>query len=493
MNYKRKSARVMAALLCSLMLLTSCGDENTTQNDTQSGEITSAPAETKPVDALDARMDVDDGLGTKDFGGRTFRIFGDDACPDYYIMDSMTGDAMDDAVYQRNLEITERFNVKLEAKVFFENDLVTNLKTSVLAGEDEYQLFAGHIIYAGGAVADGLYYNWYDIPNIDFSKPWWSNSNVEDLTYDGKAFLAMGDFAMSTIGSTYCMYYNKGIAADYDQPDFYGIVNDGSWTIDKVTEISKGIYRDINGDGAKDVDDLYGMTLWSRTPLNAFLWAFGDKIATKQSDGTIALDYYDDKFVDIFEKMYEICFNSEGIYQTNDNKKSDDITTMFTSNRALLFPDLFDTAATKLRDFETDYGILPYPKWDEAQDGYYTMVDGGHEGLAVPFTVKDVDFVGTIIEALNAESYKRTVPVYYDIVLKTKGSRDEESVAMLDMIFESRIFDFGYVYGKTLGPAFWPQDLIGKNSSDIVSYYESKHGAFDTHMADVFAFFEDYE
>ena len=165
---------------------------------------------------------------------------------------------------------------------------------------------------------------------------------------------------------------------------------------------------------------------------------------------------------------------------------------MFTNNQVLFMPNTFLVATTALRDFTTDYGIIPYPKWDEAQEGYYTMVDGGHEGMAIPVSVSDVDFVGTIVEALNAESYKRTVPVFYDIVLKTKGSRDEESVAMLDMIFAGRVFDFGYVYGE-FGAAFWVQNLIEKKSADIASYYEKNHKSYDIRIADAIEFFEEYE
>ena len=31
-----------------------------------------------------------------------------------------------------------------------------------------------------------------------------------------------------------------------------------------------------------------------------------------------------------------------------------------------------------MRDLETDYAILPCPKWDEAQQNYYTYVEGSH-------------------------------------------------------------------------------------------------------------------
>ncbi|MBQ8577097.1 MAG: hypothetical protein IJ449_03895 [Clostridia bacterium] len=490
---------LLSALLCCVLAAASCGGDGTGGAETGTvpvGGETDVTAETEEMDALAARMNVDDGLETVDYEGRTFRIIGDDACEDYYIQDEETGDSLDDAVYARNLAVTDRFNIVLEAAVFVESDMVTKLKNSVMAGDDEYQLFAGHIIYAGAAVCDGLYYNWYEVPHIDFSKPWWSDSNIEDLTYDGKAFIAMGDFALTTIDSTYCVYYNKELAANYDLPDLYALVNDGKWTLDKLTEISKDVYRDVNGDSKAGSEDLYGFAIWARSPINTFLWSFGEKLGKKQDDGTVVLDYYNDKVVEIYQKLNDFSWNSEGVYLDTvsvSGTNTDNVAMeMFTNNQVLFMPNTFLVATTALRDFTTDYGIIPYPKWDEAQEGYYTMVDGGHEGMAIPVSVSDVDFVGTIVEALNAESYKRTVPVFYDIVLKTKGSRDEESVAMLDMIFAGRVFDFGYVYGE-FGAAFWVQNLIEKKSADIASYYEKNHKSYDIRIADAIEFFEEYE
>ena len=120
------------------------------------------------------------------------------------------------------------------------------------------------------------------------------------------------------------------------------------------------------------------------------------------------------------------------------------------------------------------------------------MFDGGHEGITIPVSVAGPDFVGTITETLNAENYKGTIPVYYDIVLKNIWSRDEESVAMLDMIFAGRVFDFGYVYGE-FGAAFWPQFLIEMKSSDIASYYEKTHKNYGKKIADAIFFFDEYD
>ncbi|MGM9625827.1 MAG: hypothetical protein ACI3XM_08980, partial [Eubacteriales bacterium] len=222
MYQQKVSLVLLSAMLCTILAaVPSCGGDgasDTEQTKAADTKTADEAVQTEEPDALEARRNVDDGLGNTDFGGKTFRIMGDDGYEDYYTQDGETGDVLDDAVYARNLAVSDRFNITLEATVFPEDQLITKLKSSVMAGDDEYQLFAGHIIYAGQAVCDSLYLNWYTVPHIDFTKPWWAPSTIEDLTYDGKAFIAIGDYALSAVDSAYCVYYNKQIASDYDLP-----------------------------------------------------------------------------------------------------------------------------------------------------------------------------------------------------------------------------------------------------------------------------------
>lgn len=492
MKIKQLISLLLTAAIIAAVCVTAvaCSDSASDDSSAQSSSVSdTAPAEEK-VDSLAARRDVPDNVETVDYEGRSFHIIGDDACTDWYTREEMTGDVLEDAIYQRNLDVTERFNISIDAVVYEESSQPGMLKKSVLAGDDAFQLYAGHIIYAGQAVGDDLYHNWYDIPSVDFSRPWWSQSTVEDLTYASKAFLAMGDFALTTIDSTYAMYFNKQLAENYDLPDMYDLVNDGKWTADKLIQLSANVYTDLNGNGASDQEDQFGYAIWARSPVNVYLWAFGEKLCKKQSDGTMQLDYYNNKVVDIYNKLYDLHWVSAGTY-TDINPNENVAQKIFLNNQVLFYPHMFTFAARELRDFETDYGIIPYPKWDEVQDSYYTMVDGGHEALAIPASVQDTEFVGKIIEVLCAESWKRVVPTYYDIVLKTKGSRDEQSVAMLDRIFEKRVFDFGYVYG-VFGAAFWVQFLIYDKSADIASYYEKNHKSYDKRMEQVFEYFDEY-
>ena len=205
----------------------------------------------------------------------------------------------------------------------------------------------------------------------------------------------------------------------------YDLVYAGDWTIDKEMELSTGVYTDTNGNGSRDKEDLYALSTSTKSAANAYLWALGKKIATQQPDGTYEISYFDEKMVSVMEKLYQMYYETDQVFFEQNHLTM----TVFEPGQALFADGMFGQATSTLREVEFDYGIIPYPKWDTAQTSYYTSVDGGHEGLAVVRSITDPEFVGTILEVLCAESWKKTVPAYYDTALKYKGARDYESIA----------------------------------------------------------------
>ena len=486
------------ALLLSLCMLAGCfvscsetPEQETagTDPDAPSADQTAPEEVPEPdKDSLEAREDVSDDLPEKDFGGKTFCVAGDNGYEEYYLTAEQNGEVVNDAVWLRNQTVTERFNFTLDANVFDEGSITGNVKNSVLAGDDAYQLIAGHIIYLGMAAVDKIMYDMRELPYIDFTRPWWSSSTTDDLTYKGMTFIGIGDFALSAVAETYCMFYNKSIAADHSLPDMYDLVYAGDWTIDREIELSEGVYTDLNGDGQRDKGDLYALSTSTKSAANAYLWALGKKIASQQPDGTYEISYFDEKMVSVMEKLYQMYYETDQVYF----EVSHNPLVAFEPGLALFADGIFGQATSTLRDVEFDYGIIPYPKWDTAQEKYYTSVDGGHEGLAVVKSITDPEFVGIVTEVLCAESWKKTVPAYYDTALKYKGARDYESIAMIDMIMESRVFDLGYVYGGW-GPVFWIQYLLEAKSMDISSYYQKNHKVFDKYMEKIYKAFDEYE
>ena len=162
-------------------------------------------------------------------------------------------------------------------------------------------------------------------------------------------------------------------------------------------------------------------------------------------------------------------------------------------SRAVFANGTLNHSRSSLADMTDEIGFLPYPKWDEAQKEYHTLVDGSHQALAVPTTVGDPDMVGAVTEVLNAESWKTVVPAYYDVALKVKATRDLESVEMIDLVVNSRKFDFGYIYDGWSGPSFILSGLVQGKNSDFESTYASKEKAILNHYDTVIEFFENYE
>jgi len=88
-------------------------------------------------------------------------------------------------------------------------------------------------------------------------------------------------------------------------------------------------------------------------------------------------------------------------------------------------------------------------------------------------TVQDRERNGIILEALTAKSKYTLIPEYYERTLQRKVSRDSESEAMLDIIFNSHVYDPGYVYN--IGEYAWDIIMMTmRQNRDIVSLYEKR-------------------
>lgn len=217
----------------------------------------------------------------------------------------------------------------------------------------------------------------------------------------------------------------------------------------------------------------------------------------KNQAGDVELVYHNAKTGEMVQKLCSFFFDNDAIQ--NQNEDADFPTPVhsysldrFIDGRAVFINNEIFASIEYLRDMKDDYGILPYPKWDENQDKYYTMVDGSHDVLAVPITVSDPERTGIITEALCAESYKQVVPAYYETALKTKYTRDDESIAMIDMIVNSRVFDLGYVYDGWKGASFIFADLVSKNNPNFESKWASSESAITKYYQSVIDYFENY-
>jgi hypothetical protein len=141
------------------------------------------------------------------------------------------------------------------------------------------------------------------------------------------------------------------------------------------------------------------------------------------------------------------------------------------------------------------YSILPYPKWDSAQELYLTNADDKFQVFSIPKTASDTEFIGTIFEAMSAESYKSVYPAYYDVALKGKYSSDPMTANMIDLIMSGRKFEFSFQFGKDhfLRMPYLFRDLLLTPTLKLASKWATVQKHFNKKKDDLYSLFADEE
>ena len=182
---------------------------------------------------------------------------------------------------------------------------------------------------------------------------------------------------------------------------------------------------------------------------------------------------------------------------------SADVRDMFKTDHGLFyFGPLYSTAY--MRDMNSDFGVLPIPKYSTDLD--YKSAVSVFEGslIAVPMTVQNTEMVGVILEAMSAESMYTVVPSLYETVFKDKSTRDAESVDMLDIIFDSMAYDVGHYYDLASFPDHFLR-ITGSvhdnnvntgypaRTSNIASFYEQYEGKLKNAMEDLIEIIDEWK
>ncbi|MBQ8640717.1 MAG: extracellular solute-binding protein [Clostridia bacterium] len=480
----------LSCLFLALLMLASCGapaaDETTadTSADTAAAE-TETVAET---DSLEARQAVTDDLGEHDFGGEDYRMLIQERWLGYHQVEELTGDVLNDAIYTRNSTVEERFNVNLTMIGEAYDVQMQSIKNAVISGNDEYDLYLGHSVYSGDLAVQGYLLNLHDL-DIDFTKPWYPSDAVENLTVNGKMFLAASDVCLSLAANTYCYYFNKDLVTDYGLEDPYTVVSEGKWTIDYLLQNVATIYTDANGDGIVANEDIYGFATEKTNSLVPYYYAFEIDTVELTKEGVNIIFDKNEKNIDAVEKLRTLLYGSQGSYAyTGDGAYTSGADLFVIQNTIFAVSKLGDSANWFREACDFDYGIIPYPKYTEEQENYYTVAGGSINSSAIPITAGRTELISTIYAAMAAESWKILIPQYYDVVLKYKGARDETSTAMIDLILDGRNLDFEFIYDGFKGYMYDLSDIckggttvpayVASTSNAVTTYYETIRDMF---------------
>lgn len=449
------------SLLLALLLsanIVSCGTG--TQhgaNTSGSDDVTTEPeSTTEPVDPASVLE-----LPDSDFKGREFRVLGNDGDRDQWdnfeiFSEAENGEVVNDAVFRRNRAIEEKYNVKIAQYLVDTVDqdacLVPHIRQTVMAGEDLYDLAFTTISKIGTLPREGLVYDLNGVKNINFSKNWWNQDVNDTLSIDGRLFFTSSDFSLRDKSRAYILVYNKEMAKQNSLDDPVSLVRENKWTIDKFSEMVTQVAVDLNGDSNVDDKDQFGIGADSYNAFETFIYGCGVTAIGKDNKDVPIPTLNSDRTVSVIEKVRSFfTLNNVTVIPDQWQGKVDydfwAVSSKGFKEGRILFATAFPHSLKAYSaECVNDYGIIPYPKFDEAQEKYYTYADRYCMLFCIPVSCVDPDFSGFMLEALSAEATDTSLKAYYDISCKTKYTYDADSAEMLDLTFAGIQYDLTRIY-----------------------------------------------
>lgn len=466
-----KEKLIAALLLCSIILspamLAACGQK--TDDAAVTSGVSEETAETTTAETT-TEGDVPE-ITEADYDGAVFNVLYPNwsLYNNYYFADENNGEAVNDAIFERTSKLEESLNVDFQAvtKGYIET-IYPEINKTVMAGLDTYQLALTHCATSlVSYVTSACVLNFNDIPNIDMTKDYWNQSLASNMQIGGVLPFAANSFILPDVNT---IFYNFQLIENYELETPYDLVESGDWTWDKLIEMSAAASADIDGDGAFTDADQYGF-------VGEMGWQFGsvltscDQYIVAAGDDGAEIVVNSEKTVNILDKIKTFLHSGNGAFTWT-------YTSAYDPNQGGTPPVSFDAGhamfylvplslASNFRSNEVDFGIIPLPKYDAAQQDYVTLNWSGF--MCVPLTVADPEMVGAVIELLGYYNEKYVNPAFYDVLLGQKVSRDERSIEMLDIIFKGSVYDLGVnlgLYGIT-------SSCVEKaTSTEFSSYYE---------------------
>jgi hypothetical protein len=462
---------IFAWLLIFCLLITGCGAaENAAKAGTTAAEQTTAVETEAEIDRASIKDSLPDNL---DFEGRTFNIFFANGFNwDSFIdVPEQTGDVVEDAVYTANQTVQERLNVNIGYKAEDKGDWSTIsgiVQTYILAGDPTYDVFMGEQYGLAQIVSNGYFVNANELDYFDFDAPWWNHSFMENLSI-GKdiRYFITGDYNLTTLNQAFVLYYNRALYEKYyaDADGLYEEVFDGKWTLDRLCEIAKGAFIDLDNDGkTTEADQLGFLAYLTYSTVDPFMYCADIPYATRDENGYFTINMNQERATTLIEKLIDVYYQEGSCCNPKEN-----VNQTFASGTVMFLSGLLGGAGS-LRDMTDDFGILPYPKLDDTQNRYSGMVGDCVLLCAIPVTSQNTDIAGAVMEALNAETYRYVTPAWYETALKIKYSRGSSTTEMIDLIRDSMTTNFIFAYSPVLANVGQVmRGLVTSKSTDYMS------------------------
>ncbi len=477
MNKKLLSA-LLALLTVASISLTACSDstDGGTTNDTTAADGAETTTEavvseyTKPSSNYEGAEFT---IASYDYEDQPGYWKASLYCEAY--AETQDGDVINDSVYERNRTVEEELGVSI--KLFPMSTLgsgVNELAKFVLAADPvcDIALMNGSGLKTMFGVKGEYLTDIREIEGLDLTHSWWDQKSVEEFDILGRLYAVTGDISLWSKYAPIVYFFNKQMVEDYNLGDMYQMVRDGKWTLDQLAKFCADVSSDLDGDGTMTQTDAYGMC-HQLSLLTDMLLSCDIRLTTKDDEGISRLSVNNERTIEAVEKIVPLLNNDQITVSTSkftgyNNTFMDLHLVMFKENRVLFNQNQL-LITMNMRDMETDFGIIPAPKLNEAQNEYVAMHSPWWSTyLIVPITNTNLKMTGEVCEAMGYYGQQIVAPAYMDVTVLNKTLRDTESEEMINLVLDNiqydlgRFFDWGGISGVISG-------LSTKNTTNFAS------------------------
>ena len=448
MNVKKLICLLLAALMM-VMTFASCADTGDEKESATTAD-TIAEAATK-----DAAAEALDRIGEIDWGGDDFTIvytndvagYAEEIYSEGYQAQSSV---INDAVYDRNVMFAERCHLNLVLIGKPAGSVQTDINNEAKTGSGDLQMSTLHTSTTASLATSCVLYNYMNFEDVDFEAEWWDLGTLE-FALDGKIFFMNGAWNIVDDDVTFVMMFNKKLFNEKQLDSPYDKVRSLDWTLDYfLSQVDNAAY-DYNGDGKMDGSDTYGFCS-PNTIGNTFFYGAGMQYVINdremETPELALVDSQVDKAVEVLEKVRLLTLGKDAYIAPAGSEAV--AKECFTSGRSLFYVEAASYLRALNKEMTDDYGVVPIPKYDTAQETYRTWTHGIGSTFSIPTSVIKPELMGGIVETLCVLSHQKLTPAYHDNLLTQRNVRDAESSEMVTMIMRNRVYDMA-IYFSELG------------------------------------------
>lgn len=457
--------KILCILLAALMVLLSAACANT---ETPDGETTGNTPVSNEIDTEGERAPE---FPEVDYQGSEFRIVGKKQEVEKLITSDFDGSALNDAIYEANSAVANRFKIKFKMMEMADDKNTTVIQGYIMSGTDEYDLAYLHDCTSATMSLNGWFMNVYDMPYMDPTAPWWPQFTVDSMTLNGKMFHFTNFSSYQVMNAARAVFFNYDLLDEYSIESPYELVRNGTWTLEKLQEMTKGIYVDKNGNSKQDEGDIVGFTAFGYP--YGWLESFGIEAYRKVAPDSaeIELDIMNNNSLELIDILHHWFRSGDLGVLVNFDVSGEVGNTMFSEGRSVFTVARVGILAKLCVETGLEFGIVPMPKVNAAQEHYYA---GSNDCLfTIPTSISDPQRVGMVLEAMAYEGHRYILPAYCENTLKTRFATDTECSEMMTKVFESQVVSFAYLFANSvpMGLQFrWIYDTITNNNP--ASYYK---------------------